>query len=346
MKLFSKNYFLTLLCVITMLYFNCHLKRSTLGSQNKIIVIADSTEWLQIENQVTAILERTVYTPQPEPIFTLLHKQPQGLKKVVRFPNILLLATLESEGMMKNLVDQLLTPESRIKVEQDSAFLFNREDAWAIGQLLVVGIAKDNVTLKKRLDQDKDVLFNIFDSNTAKQTNRALFIQHEQEEISETLMAEHGWSVRVQHDYYVAVDSSDIRFVWLRRFNPQRWLAVYWESVEDPSVLSKEWILEKRNDFVEKFYDGDYVYQDSLIQVLEKIVDFNGRYAIRLDGVWQNDKHIMGGPFRTFGFYNQSDGRMYLIDLAVYAPGERKYPYIRQLEGIAASFKTKESINE
>ena len=76
----------------------------------------------------------------------------------------------------------------------------------------------------------------------------------------------------------------------------------------------------------------------------EKVVDFNSRYAIRLDGVWQNEKHVMGGPFRSYGFYDENDGRLYMIDLAVYAPGERKYQYIRQLDGIASTFETNAEI--
>jgi len=146
--------------------------------------------------------------------------------------------------------------------------------------------------------------------------------------------------MRVQHDYYVAVDSSELNYVWLRRFNPQRWISVYWEPVKDPSVLSKQWMLEKRHGIIRSFYDGDYVYEDENIKVQKKVVDFNDRFAIRLDGVWQNEKHVMGGPFRSYAFYNESDGRLYLIDLAVYAPGQRKHQYLRQLEGIASTFRT------
>ena len=207
--------------------------------------------------------------------------------------------------------------------------------------MLVVAVSSNIPTLEKNIKEQGDDIFNIYDENLNIQVFKSLFDKLEQKDIENRLLERHGWTIRVQHDYFVAVDSTEIRYVWLRRFDPQRWLSVYYEPVDDPSILSKEWLLEKRAEFSKSFYKGDYVYQDTLIKVTEKTVDFNGRYAIRLDGVWQNDEEVMGGPFRIYGFYDENDGRIYLIDLAVYAPGERKYPFLRQLVGIASTFRTK-----
>jgi hypothetical protein len=74
---------------------------------------------------------------------------------------------------------------------------------------------------------------------------------------------------------------------------------------------------------------------------VEKEVDFQGRYAIQLDGVWENLKHNIGGPFRSYGFYDESDQRIYLVDYSVFAPGLKKWPFMRQLEAMARTFKVK-----
>lgn len=329
------------LAIVFVFMLSCGVKRDALGSRDKIIIIADSTQWLDIEEHVLTALERIIYTPQPEPVFTLLHRGPEDLNKLTRFPNLLIIGSLDVEGKMQELLRKLLSEEAMARVRADSAFLFNKPDPWAKDQMLALVVSKDLETVKQNVRDNSDKLFRLFDENLSKYVFRSLFAQFEQKELSRRLMQEHGWSMRIQHDYFVAVDSSEIRYVWLRRFNPQRWLSITWEPVEDPSVLSKEWMLEKRRDVIEKFYDGDHVYEDETIKIQEHEVDFNGRYAIRLDGVWQNEKHIMGGSFRSYGFYDQGDGRLYLIDLAVYAPGERKYQYLRQLDGIASTFKTR-----
>jgi hypothetical protein len=342
LSMFKKRYLILALFIPALLIVavSCNMKRDSLGSLDKIIIIADSTEWAEIGEDVLAVMDKKVYTPQPESIFNLLQRNPEDLKKLTRFPNLLVVGTLEAQGSMRDLLDKLLAG-SQSRVQADSAFLFNKTNPWAINQMLVLAVSKDIPTLQKKLRENGDRLFNLFDEKISANVFQSLYIHFEQQDISKRLMERHGWSVRVQHDYHVAVDSSDIRYVWLRRYNPQRWLSVYWEPIDDPSLLSKEWMLEKRGDIIAKFYDGDYVYEDDTIKVQEKSVDFNGRYAIRLEGVWQNEKHVMGGPFRSYGFYNESDGRLYLIDLSVFAPGQRKYQYIRQLDGIASTFKTK-----
>lgn len=330
--------------VLFVVMISCDMKRDSLGSQDKVIIIADSTQWVELGDNVLAALERIQYTPQPEPVFDLLQRGPEELSKLMRFPNLLIVGTLDSENKTQDLLTKLLSDEALERVQQDSAFLFNKVNPWARHQLLVLAVSKDQATLEQNLAEHGDRLFNLFDEKIEANVLRTLFVQFEQKDITKELMAKHGWSVRVQHDYFVAADSSEIRLVWLRRFDPQRWLTVYWEPVDDPSLLSKEWMLEKRKEIIKPLYDGDYVYEDDRIKVQEKVVDFNDRYAIRLDGVWQNEEHIMGGPFRQYGFYNASDGRLYLIDLAVHAPGERKSPYLRQLDGMASTFKTKDEI--
>ena len=320
--------------------FSCSMRRGSIGSHDKILVLADSTLWLQVEDDLRAVLERSSFTPQPELIFTVLQKNTDELRRITRHPNVLILGTLQSEGEMKELVDKLLSAESVERIKNDEAFLFQKKDAWALDQILAVLVSNDVETLKNNIREQSDKIFDVFDTFSEAYTHRTIFSQFEQKTLKKDLMRKHGWNVRVPHDYHVAVDSSELRFVWLRRFEPQRWFSIYWEQVDDPSLLSKEWLLEKRATTIKEYYDGDYVYQDSTITVREKLVDFNGRYAIRLDGVWQNEKHVMGGPFRMYGFYNESDGRIYMIDLAVYAPGRRKYPFLRQLDAMAHTFKS------
>ena len=341
MKKFKILFLILIVFVFLTVNFSCSMRRGSIGSHDKILVVADSTLWLQLEDVLKAALERTTFTPQPEKVFNLLQKNPDDLRRVTRHPNILVLGTLQSEGKMKELVDKLLSAESVKRIKADDAFLFQKKDPWALDQILTVMVSNDVGSLKNNIVAQSDKIFDVFDKFNEAYTHRTIFSQFEQKTLQKELMSKHNWSVRVPHDYHVAVDSSEFRFVWLRRFDPQRWFAAYWETVDDPSLLSKEWLLEKRADISEKYYDGDYVYQDSLITVRDKVVDFNGRYALRLDGVWQNEKHIMGGPFRIYGFYNESDSRIYMIDLAVYAPGKFKYPFLRQLDAMAHTFKSK-----
>lgn len=346
-----KNKTITLLFVgifVCALLFSpgCQHKPATIGSFDKIIVLADSLLWRQVEDDVRAALEVETMTPQPEAIFKISQRSPEDLGDLTRYTNLLLIGTLQSQGHTKELLDKLLNDESKKRVEMDSSFFFQKKNAWARDQMLAVLVAKDVPTLKKQIQTHKDLIFRVFDDNTQNIVSASLYYSFEQKDIEKKFLQEHGWTVRVQHDYIVAIDSSEARFVWLRRMGPQRWFSVYWEPVADPSILSKEWMLAKRDSLAKQFYEGDFVYQDDGLKVTEKDIDFNGRFAIQLDGIWQNKKLVVGGPFRSIGFYNKSDGRIYLIDCAVLAPGRKKWPFMRQLIAMANTFKTADEIKK
>lgn len=321
------------------LTLSCDAKRPTIGSLGKIIAIADTTIWLQIEPQARAAAEKELLTPQPEKMLTLVYASPYKLGDLKRYPTLWVIATLDSADVGGELLN--LSGEIREKVTQEGFYFTIRKDYWAKNQILAIAIAKDVASLKEQLASRSDFVFEALYDNVRDLIAHDLLEKYEQKEIEKTLLQKHGWSVRVPHDFVVAIDSTEVGFVWLRRFNPQRWFAVYYEKTDDPAKLTKEWLIQTRDRLTQQFYEGDFIYQKESVQAVLKEIDFKGRYTLRLDGVWQNDRHLIGGPFRSFGFYNPSDGRLYLIDCAVYAPGERKWQYMRQLEAMAFTFITK-----
>jgi hypothetical protein len=343
-KRWSLVVFASAVAFALILTMGCEQKKRTLGSVNRVIVLADSTVWDAVGEDVQSALEKEVYTPQPEKILITVRQQPGKIGELKRYPHILFVGTLESEGVTREIVDQLLTSESRQRVQEDAAYLFKKPDAWSRGQLLVAVIAKDLQTLETRLQENDDALFNVINDHANQIIWDGLYTQYEQKEIEQSLLEEHGWRLRVQHDYFAAIDSSEARFVWLRRLRPQRDLFVYWEPCNDPSKLSKEWIISTRDSLTQIYYDGDYIYQGDKVGIQRKEVEFNGQYAIRLDGVWQNDNYTAGGPFRSYGFYSETDNRLYLIDMLVFRPGKRKWSFMRQLDGIAHTFRTQEQL--
>ncbi|HFE53122.1 MAG TPA: DUF4837 family protein [Bacteroidetes bacterium] len=217
--------------------------------------------------------------------------------------------------------------------------MFSKRDPWVKKQLLVVFTAKDLTTLKKRLRENQNLLFDLFNDFVNEQVKKRMFATLEQKDIEKHLLEKYGWMVRVQHDYFIALEKPN--FVFLRRTSPkrERWLFVLWEHTNDPARLSKEWVLEKRKEVGEKYYGGDRILD---LDLTVKETNFNGRYALQFDGIWENPTKIAGGPWRAYAFYDEPTGNLYLIDLAVFAPDdEKKMPFLRQLDVMAHTFRTK-----
>ncbi|HPG39040.1 MAG TPA: DUF4837 family protein [bacterium] len=330
---------------VLIIFSNCEQKGRSLGSGNNIITLADSVLWQNVGKQVENILGNEQYTPQPEPVFFLSLNKPESIGKFKRFPQILLVGTLDQQGQTQNLLDQLLPPGSRGRqmVENDERFFFPVQNPWSRDQLLVVLVSRDLETLQKHLADKPDDLFNTFDTHANERATQQIYYTHEQKNLEHHFFQNYGWSIRVPNEYFISADSGKTGFVWLRRVGPKsllRDMFIYREKITDPSVLSKEWIISKRDSLTNRYYQGDYIYSDSLITVREKLINFNNRYAIQVEGVWQNEKLMIGGPFRSIAFYNEGDDYIYILDGSVWAPEQRKWPYLRQLDIILHTFKT------
>ncbi len=337
------------LIVLSLMFFTgCEQKSLSRGTTRNIAVVVDSVLWQDIEVQVKSTLSPERFTPQPEYIFALNQMSPNEFTRLERYAQILFIGTLDMEGETKNLLDQMMPSKSEARklVQNNERYFFQYDEPWARDQILGILVGKDKATLIENLKQDDNLIFNTYDEHANYRVKKQLYFREPQEKLVQQLMDNHGWTVDVPLEWFIAMENDQDRFVWIRRMRPQREFFVYWEPVDDPSVLSKEWMLETRARLAKKYYSGDEVYQDDNIKVREEVVNFLDRYAIKLEGIWQNDSLVAGGPFRSYGFYNESDQRLYLIDGSVYAPDERKWPYLRHLDIVAHTFRTKGEVKK
>ncbi|MBT8400476.1 MAG: DUF4837 family protein, partial [Rhodothermia bacterium] len=121
----------------------------------------------------------------------------------------------------------------------------------------------------------------------------------------------------------------------------------------DPMALTPEWIYQKRDSLGQLYLLGNaggFVQIDRRRPLVAENIDFLDRYGFEVRGLWHlvgpdNAGEIVsygaGGPFLTYAFYDEETGRNYLIDGMVFAPGFDKREFLRQLEVIAHTFKSR-----
>jgi hypothetical protein len=57
-------------------------------------------------------------------------------------------------------------------------------------------------------------------------------------------------------------------------------------------------------------------------------------------GLWYHNEETKGGPFETYAFYDWRTDRTFVIDMIMFAPGEKVSVTFRTLEIIAKTFTT------
>jgi len=159
-------------------------------------------------------------------------------------------------------------------------------------------------------------------------------------------LRDYGWGIYVQADFVVALNKPEDNFVWLRRSpgsDMERWIFVYWIDNATPDYLVEDSIKTIRNRVTKKFYetsdDKSYVVVAADYFVVKE-VNFNGRYALFTQGLWDLNIKGMGGPFVNYFFYDENTQRIYMIDGSVYAPKYYKRNLIQQMDVTLQSFRT------
>ena len=344
MTLFKYTHFYLVL-LLALLLFGCFGKPPASGEDNQLFVVSDSDNWEALESSIKDVFEKVIETPQPEKLFEVHWVPPEKFSQFATRKNIAIVGILNSEGEINEKVSNMLSAEVKAKVADGSAFVFPKENPWAEKQLLVVLASTGFAELQEKLQDNKDYLYQLFEKKVLDETKAQMFSQLEQTELSEKLLENYGWVLRIQHDYIINIEREQDRFVMLRRSLPgrERWLFVHWIEDGNPNIINEEWAMNTRDKLTEKFYENDFIDRKHMAS---KEVDFLNRPALRLEGLWGNDEKVAGGPFRNYTFYDEQSGRIYMIDVAVWFPRGSKEPFLRQLDIMAHTFKTADEMRK
>lgn len=340
-----KNFKLSLHVLLLFILIGCTGKPESTGKPTDLFVVADKDVWEALEPTIKSTFERTIETPQPEKVFQVVWVPPDQFNTYATRKNLAIVGILESQGEMTAKIRGMLSADVRKKVEEGQEFAFKKDDPWAKGQVLLVLVSNSVPQLQQKMEQNQPYLYSILEDKLLNDTLKDMYETLEQKDLEQKLLDKYGWMVRIQHDYVLNVDRADKRFVMLRRSLPgtERWLFVHWIDSGDPATITEEWAIKTRNRLTQEFYQGDVINPQ---HVQSKEVDFLGRPALRLEGLWENVENVVGGPFRNYSFYDEASGRIYMIDLAVFHPAGEKEEFLRQLDVMAHTFRTKDEILE
>ncbi len=331
------------------------------GKEGEITVVIDSAHW---SGPVGEALRRQLgdyidTLPAPEPLFSL---KPAGITSQRTFDvlqaqkNLIFVAPLSDTTNEARFLRSRLSPEALQEVLAGHSAVVPRRDLWRQQQQVVYITADTPERLVKAIHERGEDLRYAFNTVTRERMTRDMFEKGRQPDLEAHLMDRHGFAVNAQHDFFIAIDTT--RFVWLRRvISSESWrsLFVYYEDGADPSVLTPEWIYQTQDALTRQYIQGNlggYVAIDIRRPLETENINFLDRFGYETRGLWhmigEEEGNIisygMGGPFLTYAFYDQPSGRIYLISGMVFAPGYDKREFIRQMEVIAYTFRTRQDV--
>ncbi len=336
MRLHSK-YIITI--ILTILTGGCSLTPNSVGEPGGLVVVADELDRPIVRAQIERTFGQIILTPQPEPLFHIDWCDAQQLSHKSRSPILLFTTTLEGEGSTAKFVNKMLSDDIRKGIEDGEYFVFKRRDAWALGQLILILVGRTRSELGALASEWMDTLKTWAFEFELNRTEKNMFKHGEQKKLERHIEAQYGFTFRMQHDYLLAEENDSLKFIRILRHWPERWLTIMWGDTTLTDTLEARFFFEQRNKRGFHFLNPVSLYKDHWNS---QSITFKGKKAILINGLWETLDVTGGGPFFSYCFYDKELKRYFIIDGAVFAPGEAKMPYLWQLYTLAHTFKLKE----
>lgn len=312
------------LLVISSLCYQCasRIPRS-LGPLREVTVITDY--WYAVDTVVERILQRRIMTPQPEPEFQIRKGDFSRFPALSRMRLVFLIGTVR-DTLIRTIVG------SRLDSLRDPGYgLFKFPNAWVDNQWALVFVAQNETILGPGLRHYAQRINQTVTDMVIEQMARATYLRGGDVNLTRRLMTSYGWQIDVPQKWLLQEKDSADNFVYIFTHFPDRSIFVYWQDTVFP--LDPAAIIGERDRLTGRFYDGDSVDRKA---VIAETTDFLGVPALRIRGVWQNRKAVLGGPFILYAF--NYHGRMFFVDGVVFNPGEKKLSNLFQVEAIIRTF--------
>jgi len=328
-------------------------KKPATGFEDEIYVVADSLEFEELKVALQSAFEVEINTPMPEKLFIIKRVSSNLINKIQNKKNIVIVAPLNSNSYTSQYIKSIVDTGIQKRFETENDFILSKYDLWAKNQLVTVLSAANMQELEFKILKNKDNLLYAYQKISDKRLKQSLYApRYERKAIEGLLLRDHGWLIYVQADYKLAKNDYENNFVWLRRSpgsDMERWIFIHWIDNATPEYLNADSIKAIRNRMTKKFYqvrdDTAYVVMvDSLYTTSE--INFNGRYALYTQGLWDLNIKGMGGPFINYTFYDEKSKRLYMLDGSIFAPKYYKRNLIQQIDVILQSFLTKDELSK
>jgi len=323
-------------------------KPSAFGPLNSITVIADQEDWEVLKDTLNFYFEAPYpLLPQPEPQFDLRHFSPANLvasdaRRKLRTYLIISDQQDTSSASLKIVKNDVKT-YSEYHGENDYSVKLAR-DKWAQNQLLIYLYGNSMENVKTAIAERYQAIINQIRDFEREALEKQTYITGENKLLSKQVQDTLGVAIRLPDQMQLAKISKDL--AWLRMETPKASssIIITRQSYTDQEQLSKEGLIEYRNQLTKKHVQGEkpgtyVVINDQDLPVLYGSVKLGRQNGYEIRGIWEMKGDFLGGPFVTYAILGPNLDSLYIVDIFVYAPGEEKRELLQSLEHIVSTLK-------
>lgn len=346
------------LCIVVV-WIGCEgdYRQKARGSFGQVIVMMDST---QFESQTAEAIRNTygewVQTiPGKPPKFDLSFRDfnsDSQLEQLKRYRNLIIAAPINDTTNVSRFIRALLSDEVERQVRDGESFAFPLKDQWYRDQWVMILSAPSDSALARQIQNSRFILTNSLMQKELERWKEEVYDRGEQFALEDSLWNNHGWKIRIQHDWTKNIDTTYIHngeenhFLTMRRPLPNndRWFWAWWKDVENINQVDDDWINTKRDSLMKKWIrgsrDSSYVTTEYRREVNTRSFTYNDDLAYETLGTWRMTHDAMGGPFVNMTIYDEESGRLFMLEFGQFAPKYNKRRFVRQFRAMLRTFES------
>lgn len=329
----------------------------SIGQIDEIFVVMDSTNW---DSETGLAIEETfgkgiATLPRYEPTYRLLFRDfrnNEELDRLREYKNLIFAAPIDSDSNVATFIRAILSDDVEERVRSGESFAFPLEDRWVRDQWTLILTSNNDEELAEKIRNSEESLVSHLMEREFERRIQEVFRRGEQVEISDSLWENHGWKVRMQHDYIETVDTTNVKVY--RRSLPEndRWILAWWKNdVPTSDFLNPDWINATRDSLLQKYIqgtrEGSYITTEYGREVITKDMDLSDSRLTGFEtlGTWRMTNDFMGGPFVNFFYHDPETERLFMIEYGQFAPSVSKRRFVRQFRAMGRTFEADSTWN-
>ncbi len=323
----------------------------SLGDNKEIVVIIDSLLWKgQVGRALRNSFSEELITPQPEPLFHLLHVEPENFNHILKkHHNLIFVTTLDLKSHSNNLIQRWLSEENIEDIKNDtSLYLYQKKNLYAKNQTGLFLFSNTTEQLVKKINENKQKLTHIFNQKEIARLHKSLYAVKEQKILAQNLFDKHNYTIQIPNGYELVKDKIQDKngFTWLR-FSEQKFdkhLIIAYKPYVNEKQTDFQKIIAWRDEIAKTYLFGDpnnlnsFILTETIEPPQFSKVQFKKHYAVKIQGLWRTNNISAGGPFISYLLVDNAKGVLYYVEGFVLAPGQEKRDLLRELEAIILSF--------
>lgn len=323
-----------------------------IGATGKINIIIPGPMWnSNVGAALDSLLTREMTVlPRPENIFKIRQVNPDEVNhSMKRTRNLLFVLAYNDKSPDTERIKKYLSPNSLNKLMTDTSRVFEAvSNVFARNQEVMFLFAPDTKSLVQKIRTKGQKIIDHFEHKERERFTKNALNASGTKQLTARVKEKFKASIQLPFGYRKADDTTN--FIWFRQINPldDKDVFIARKRYTSQSDFKKENLIAFRNEICKRYIFEDPEEPDTYLitetQVDYKPVEwrelnFNGRYAAELRGLWKTNISTMGGPFKGIALVDEKRGYFYYVEGFAYGPSKDLRELMRELDAILYSFK-------